>query len=190
LAVIALMALAACNRGTDDPTVTVDDTSTSSTVPADETTTTTFVGGTLPAEGAASTTRAYLAAVRVAAHDGYDRVVFEFEDAVPGYRVAMTQRPVTEDGSGDTVEVEGTSLVEVRMENAATARITGETVTPVYKGPERVRTKGGIVQEVVDTGDFEGTVTWVVGLDAAPAGVKVSTLAAPFRLVVDFGVPH
>lgn len=192
LVVVAVLLLAACNRGEDDPTISADGstTSTSTSTTAAETTTTVFNGGPLPVEASASATRAYLAAVRVASHDGYDRLVFEFEDAVPGYRVEVTKRPVTEDGSGETVEVKGSDLVSVRMENAATARITGDKVTPVYKGPKRVATKGAIVQEVVDTGDFEGVVSWVVGLDAAPAGVKVTTLTSPFRLVVDFGVPR
>ena len=188
----AALLLAACNRGEDDPTVTADGStsSTSTTTTAPETTTTVFNGGPLPVEAPATTTRAYLADIRVASHDGYDRVVFEFEDSVPGYRVEVTRRPVTEDGSGDPVAVAGSDLVLVRMDNAQTARITGEKVTPVYKGPRRVQTKGAIVQEVVDTGDFEGVVSWVVGLGRAPAGVKVTTLTSPFRLVVDFGVPR
>jgi hypothetical protein len=191
LAVVVLVAGTACHRGEDDPTVSADGSTTSSpSTTAEETTTTAFTGGALPVEAPATTTRAYLKDVRVAAHDGYDRVVFELEDAVPGYRVEPTERPVTEDASGRPIEVVGSTLVLVRMENAATARITGEKVTPVYKGPKRVQAKGGIVQEVVDTGDFEGIVSWVVGLDAAPAGVKVSTLTSPFRLIVDFGVPH
>jgi hypothetical protein len=191
LVFLVLVVMTACNRpGSDDPTVAADGSTTSSpSTTAADTTTTVFEGRTLPVEAPASTTRAYLAAVRVASHDSYDRVVFEFEDAVPGYRVSTAQRPVTEDGSGDTVEVEGAALVEVRMESAATARITGENVSPVYRGPARVRTRGAVVREVVDVGDFEGVVTWVVGLDAAPDGVKVSTLTSPFRLVVDFGVP-
>jgi hypothetical protein len=182
-----LMLLAACHRGSDDPTVSAGGSTTTS---SEDTTTTEFTGGTLPVEAPASTVRAYLRDVRIASHDGYDRVVFEFEDGVPGYRVATTTRPVTEDGSGRTVDVAGSTLVQVRMENAATARITGDTVTRVYTGPPRVDTRGALVEEVVDTGDFEGIVTWVIGLDAPPAGVKVSTLTSPFRLVVDLGVPH
>lgn len=193
IAVLSLLALSAvalsgCNRG-DDPTVTTDDTagtSTSSSTPPDETTTSTsFTATSLPATAPATTTRGYLAEIRVASHDGFDRVVFEFEDALPGYRVAMTTRPVTEDGSGDTVEVKGDALLEVRFENAAMARIEGEKVVPVYEGPRRVTTKGDLVQELVDAGDFEGVVTWVVGLDDDPAAVRVSTLTAPFRLVID-----
>lgn len=190
--VLALSVLGggACNRGRDDPTVSADGTTSSSTpTTTGGTSTTAFTGAPLPVEAPASATRAHLAAVRVARHDGYDRVVFEFEDAVPGYRVATTTRPVTEDGSGRSVEVEGAVLVEVRMENAARARIVGDRVTMVHKGPDRIGTKGAVVEETVRTGDFEGVVTWVVGLSAAPRGVRVSTLTAPFRLVVDFGAP-
>lgn len=189
---LSALSLSACNRG-DDPTVETDgvdpgaagSTTTSTTAPDEATTSTSFTATSLPATGDAPTTRGYLAAVRVAAHDGFDRVVFEFEDALPGYRVATTKRPVTEDGSGDTVEVKGDALLEVRFENAGMARIEGERVVPVYKGDKRVTTKGELVLEVVDAGDFEGVVTWVVGLQDEPAAVRVSTLASPFRLVVD-----
>lgn len=193
IAVLSLLALSAftlsgCNRG-DDPTVATDGapgSSTSSSTPPDETTTSTsFTATSLPATGSAPATRAYVADVRVASHDGFDRVVFEFEDALPGYRVATTTRPVTEDGSGRTIEIEGDALLEVRFENAAMARIEGEKVVPVYEGPRRVTTEGELVQELVDAGDFEGIVTWVVGLDDDPAAVRVSTLTAPFRLVID-----
>lgn len=190
LLALSALALSGCNRG-DDPTVATDgaagSSSSSSSTPPDETTTTSmsFTATSLPATGSASTTRAYLADVRVASHDGFDRVVFEFEDALPGYRVATTTRPVTEDGSGRTIEIEGDALLEVRFENAAMARIEGEKVVPVYEGPRRVTTEGELVQELVDAGDFEGIVTWVVGLDDDPAAVRVSTLTAPFRLVID-----
>lgn len=194
LSLLALSAalLSGCNRS-DDPTVEADGgdpgaaatTTTSSTAPDEATTSTSFSATPLPATGSASTTRGYLASVKVGVHDGYDRVVFEFEDALPGYRVATTKRPVTEDGSGDTVEVAGDALLEVRFENAGTARIEGERVVPVYKGEKRVTTKGKLVQEVVDAGDFEGVVTWVVGLEDEPAAVSVGTLTSPFRLVID-----
>ncbi|HVF75018.1 MAG TPA: hypothetical protein VM938_08210 [Acidimicrobiales bacterium] len=193
--VAALVLLASCNRG-DDPTVDTADASTSSSSSTSssvaETTSpsTAFVPGALPAARPASATRAYLAAVRVAAHDGFDRVVFEFEDAVPGYRVDITTRPVTEDGSGDAVEVKGEVLYEVRFENAATARFQGERVVPVYQGERRITTRGEVVEEAVRTGDFEGVVTWVIGARPRPEGVRVTTLASPFRVVVDLGSPR
>lgn len=182
--------MAACNRG-DSPTIEMRDddpsgsSSTSTTDAEEATTSTSFAGTTLPATGTATPTRGYLAAVRIASHDGFDRVVFEFTDALPGYRVAMTKRPVTEDGSGDTVEIKGKALLEVRLENSGMARIEGDKVVPVFQGSRRITTEGDVVQEAVDTGDFEGVVTWVVGLKEEPSGVRVTTLSSPYRLVVD-----
>jgi len=181
LVVLLLVPLvAACPRD-DSPTVsTGDDTTTSSS-----TSTTAFEATALPASAPAGTTRGYLKDVRVAAQAGFDRVVFEFEDALPGYEVATTQPPLTEDGSGDEVRVQGDALLQVRFENSATARIEGERVVPVYTGADRVRGGGSrVVTEVVDVGDFEGVVTWVIGLRTA-SDVRVSTLASPHRLVVD-----
>jgi hypothetical protein len=132
------------------------------------------------------TTRAYLKAVRIAGQPGFDRVVFETEDAAPGYTVRTGSRPVTEDGSGKPVAVDGAALLEVRLDNAATARVNGSTVSLVYTGPKRIQVADtAAVTEVVDVGDFEGVVTWVIGLKKAPATVRVTTLANPSRVVVD-----
>ena len=39
-------------------------------------------------------------------------------------------------------------------------------MTPTYTGPRRVTAAGTrFIREVVKTGDFENTVTWVIGLD-------------------------
>jgi hypothetical protein len=181
LVVLLLVPLvAACPRD-DSPTVSTDDTTTTSP----STSTTAFGATALPASAPAGTTRGYLKDVRVAAQAGVDRVVLEFEDALPGYEVATTQPPLIEDGSGDEVRVQGDALLQVRFENAATARIAGERVVPVYTGPDRVRAGGtAVVTEVVDVGDFEGVVTWVIGLRRS-SEVRVSTLASPNRLVVD-----
>jgi hypothetical protein len=186
-AVLVLLSLlllsAACNRE-DSPTITVDDQGTTSSSPS-STSTTAFEPTPLPASGPATKARGYLKDVRVAAQPGFDRVVFEFEDALPGYEVSRVEPPVHEDGSGDEVNVRGEELLQVRFDNAATARIEGEKVVPVYTGPEHVQGGGtDVVVEVVDAGDFEGTVRWVVGLKEARS-VRVSTLASPHRLVVD-----
>lgn len=118
---------------------------------------------------------------------GGGRVVFEFDTVVPGYRIAYVERPVTEDGSGQEVRVDGAALLEVRLENAGQARIDGERVTPTYTGARRVAAPGGggVVTEVVSVGDFEGVVTWVVGLTTQAPEVAVGTATGPARLVID-----
>lgn len=142
-------------------------------------------GSTSPTSTPAVAGPAHLTAVRVARQDRFDRVVFEFDAGPPGYRVAYVQRPVTEDGSGREVTVEGAAVLEVRLKQASTARLSGENVVPTYTGPRRFRPVGTpAVAELVVTGDFEGVLTWTVGVRRR-APVKVTTLTGPSRVVVD-----
>lgn len=198
LPVLLALLLAACNSS-QDPTVQAGgDASATTAAPA-----TTAPGTSAPPVGAAPVAppistpavdpRAHLTAVRAAASPdqaGGSRVVFEFDSVVPGYRIDYVQRPVTEDGSGDEVAVTGAALLEVRFENAAGARLEGEKVILTYTGPDRVKAgDGGAVIEVVDAGDFEGLVTWVVGLRQRVPALSVSTLTGPSRLVIDVPAP-
>jgi hypothetical protein len=131
---------------------------------------------------------ALLERVAVARHEGYDRVVFEFKNILPGYRVEYVEPPLKEDGSGATVEVDGTAFVSVRMEPASGFDLnTGEGVQ-VYNGPRRISGADAgtsVVREVVRTGDFEAVLTWAVGLSDR-LDFRVQTFEGPPRLVVDF----
>ncbi|MCZ7630687.1 MAG: hypothetical protein M5U19_17365 [Microthrixaceae bacterium] len=126
-----------------------------------------------------------ITAVRTARHEGFDRVVFEFDGALPGYEVLYAEKPVTEDGSGEEVAVEGPFVVTVRMTPAGSVRFTEDGYEETCTGPDRVPGAGSTVTEVVQTGDFEGQATWAVGL-ADRVDFAVSTLESPARLVVDF----
>jgi hypothetical protein len=126
-----------------------------------------------------------LTAVRAARHEGFDRVVFEFDGAVPGYEVRYADKPVTEDGSGNEVTVDGPYVVTVRMTPASAVRFTDDGYEEIYTGPDRVPGQGATVTEVVEVGDFEGQATWAVGL-ADKVDFAVSTLESPSRLVIDF----
>lgn len=189
-AVIAVVVFAACKRG-QDPTVSASDSTTTSTTATTASTASTAPADTAspPVSVAAAGERAYLTAVRVDTKDsGSSRVVFEFDPVLPGYKVDFATRPVTMDGSGDEVIVAGEALLEVTMENASQARFVGEKVVLTYTGPKRVQPTGagaGVVLEVVEAGDFEGQVHWVVGLRQKGAKVSVSTLSGPSRLVLD-----
>ena len=55
--------------------------------------------------------RANIADVRVATHDGYDRVVFEFTDGLPEVFLERAEPPFTHDASGAPIDVEGTSFL-------------------------------------------------------------------------------
>jgi hypothetical protein len=145
--------------------------------------------GTTPVEGSATGSEiALLERVAVGRHEGYDRVVFQFKNTLPGYRVAFAQPPLKEDGSGNLVKLEGNAFVVVRMEQASGFDLnTGEGVM-VYKGPRRLEGSAAgtsVVQELVRTGDFEAVLTWAIGL-SDKVDFRVRTATSPSRLIVDF----
>jgi hypothetical protein len=145
--------------------------------------------GTTPVEGAANGTEiALLDRIAVGRHEGYDRVVFEFTNVLPGYRVAYTNEPLKEVGSGKPVDVQGAAVVVVRMEPASGFDLhTGEGVM-TYQGPRRIggsAAGASVVQELVRTGDFEAVLSWAIGL-SDKVDFRVRTAASPPRLIVDF----
>jgi hypothetical protein len=145
--------------------------------------------GTTPVEGSATGSEiALLERLALGRHEGYDRVVFQFRNTLPGYKVEYVQPPLKEDGSGNLVKLEGNAFVVVRMEQASGFDLnTGEGVM-VYKGPRRLEgsTSGtSVVQELVRTGDFEAVLTWAVGLSDR-VDFRVETATSPPRLIVDF----
>lgn len=186
IAVTALLLLGACNRGDDEPAIDVSGTTTTTPTTAAPTSVPEAVAP--PVSVPASRVRAHLTGVRADnKEDGGSRVVFEFDPGLPGYKVDFVERPVTMDGSGDEVKVAGEAVLEITMENASQARFEGEKVINTYTGPRRLQPAGdGAVVEVVEAGDFEGLVHWVVGVRQADTKVSVSTLSGPSRLVLDF----
>lgn len=161
------------------------------------TATTTTTGGIDPLEGAGTTTvegsaagseTALLERIALGRHEGYDRVVFQFKNELPGYRVSYVQPPLKEDGSGNPVSVAGNAIVVVRMEPASGFDLnTGEGVL-VYKGPKRIEGSSAgtaVVQELVRSGDFEAVLSWAIGL-SDKVDFRVTTATSPSRLIVDF----
>jgi hypothetical protein len=127
---------------------------------------------------------ALLTKVRVGNNGGFDRIVFEFQGTgTPGWEVSYEDGPFTHDGSGAPVSVSGHAFIHVRMFRAS--GYDADAGHPSYTGPDRVPgSAGGNVNEVVANGDFEGVLSWVVGLDGK-APFRVSTLSTPSRLVID-----
>jgi hypothetical protein len=130
---------------------------------------------------------ALLVEVRTGVHEGFDRIVLEFEgEDPPSYRVRYVDPPVREDGSGNEVEVEGSAFLEMHLAPAAGVDLSGdgEEFEQTYTGPTRLSPGGRVVRELVRTGDFEANLTWVAGVDRR-SGFDVSVLTSPLRLVVD-----
>jgi hypothetical protein len=142
--------------------------------------------GTTAVTAPAQAKTALLATIGVARHEGYDRVVFQFANALPGYTVSYVRPPFHEDGSGKPIAVDGSAFVLVRMEPASGYDLAKDRL--VYQGPRRIAGAAhgmSIVRETVRTGDFESVLGWVVGLEEQ-VDFRVLRLHDPPRLVVDF----
>jgi hypothetical protein len=134
-----------------------------------------------PMENRGTPVHSQLVGVRVGEHDGYDRVVFEFDGVVPEYILSQASPPYTEDPSGLPIEVHGDVAWQLVM-------LGGTRVTPDYEtsydGPfsfERDFTK---LVHLVEAGDFEAVSTWYIGMSGASCA-RVLGLDDPTRLVID-----
>jgi hypothetical protein len=134
---------------------------------------------TAPVErGHTSRAAAELVAVQAAEREGYDRVVFTFRGAMPGYRVRYV--PQVTDQGGRRLPVAGQAFMEVAFEPARGRGPDGRptfptgTLTPGYPALRQVRFAG----------DFEGQVSFGIGV-AARGGFRVSELRDPPRVAVD-----
>jgi hypothetical protein len=129
--------------------------------------------------------------VRVGAHDGYDRIVFEFTEpkpnpagngGVPYYEIRAAKPPFTQDPSDMPLEVFGDSFVQLIVQGATGYDFDGN---PTYGG-SRVLTPGfGTLAQAAQAGDFEATLSWIMGL-SRPTCWQVQELHNPDRLVIDF----
>lgn len=165
--------------GTSGPT---DDTGTTGT---DGDTTEPFSGDVEPEVAEPDGTgTAQVVAVRMGQQPGATRFVIEFAgEEQPGYDVRWVDGPITEDGSGNPVPLEGDAFLQVLVQPASGFDL--EAGVPTYEGAARlIGPPGGVVTEAVRTGDFEALVTWVLGA-AERVPFTVSALSSPSRLVID-----
>jgi hypothetical protein len=115
--------------------------------------------------------------VRVAHHDGYDRLVIGFPtaNAMPQYQ--LTQQATAHfvrDASGQPVVLSGSSGIRLVLRNA-------DIVSGV---PSDVKPNLPAIREVARIGNFERVVSYGVGL-AMSACFRVLELSGPTRLVID-----
>jgi hypothetical protein len=140
--------------------------------------------------GGNTSNQAQLVAVRVAHQPGFDRLVFEFAQStapgpfgMPGYTI----EPATSlsGPSGQPVTISGNAMFGARFQNASTQNPNG---TPSYTGSTDMKPTTPLIKHIKLVEDFERVLLWGTGLDhlACP---KVSELAGPFRVVLDFPTP-
>jgi hypothetical protein len=119
-----------------------------------------------------------VAAIRVAHHDGYDRLVFEFSSsaagAIPAYSLTSQGSTFTRDASGQSVKLDGSSGIKAVFHN-----------TSVGSGvPSNLKPQLPAIREVANIGDFERVTSYGIGLSSASC-FRVVELSGPSRLAID-----
>jgi hypothetical protein len=118
--------------------------------------------------------------VRVGTHAEYDRIVFEFSDGLPEFTIEPASPPFTRDASGLPLIVNGNAFWRIWLNGATKLSQTGGIT---YSGPTEFVVQSQLVH-LIEGGDFEAVSTWYAGTGAT-ACVRVLTLSAPDRLVID-----
>ena len=199
-AVLLLLSLSACNASPDRTAAPPPDTSAADTPmtaapptptptpseqdadpDATDTTDAVFEGtaGITDVE-ASGDGRSVLQAVRAARHAAFDRVTFEFSGARPGYHVEYIDAPVRQCGSGHTEDVAGAGFLEIRFFPSQAHTDAGAPTID----RRRIAADLPVLRELVSTCDFEGYVTWVLGL-RSPNRYRVLTFQDPPRIALD-----
>jgi hypothetical protein len=121
-----------------------------------------------------------------------DRIAFSFRPAAgqqPGYTVQYRTAAAaqTEDASGKHLPIAGNAFLVVRLEPAATADLTGAQLEYTYTGPPKITPSGmRYVREIRKTGDFEGVLTWAIGL-SGQRPFTVTSSGSPTTLTIEIG---
>ena len=135
---------------------------------------------------AGSGTQAHLRDVRYATTP-CPRVVFEFENAPPAYRVEYRSSPFSNCASGKPVDTStwgATAYVVFHSNSASGVDLTAPTFRQTYTKSTDIAVSSRILHRIRETCDFEATLEWVIALDARHP-FKVTTLRSPPRLVID-----
>jgi hypothetical protein len=119
-----------------------------------------------------------LVSVQAVERKGYDRVLFTFRGAMPGYQVRYV--PEVADQRGRPLPLRGKAFLAVTFDPARAHDPGGEpTVSTATLTPG-----SPVLRQVRFAGDFEGQVTFGLGL-AGRDGFRVSELRGPTRVAVD-----
>ena len=115
-----------------------------------------------------------------------DHVIFDFTGKgtdPPGYTVTYGTAPFVGDASGAPIAVAGNAFVVVKVAPGYGYDFVSGNQT--YKGPKSVPVgHTNHVRAIVETGDFEGVLTWVIGLDSKRAFSVQATGTPRHQLVV------
>ncbi|TME45415.1 MAG: hypothetical protein E6I56_09425 [Chloroflexi bacterium] len=137
--------------------------------------------GCANASGGTSATAATISGVRIAHHDGYDRLVIGFatSNGVPSYTVQrQASSTFIRDASGASASLEGSAGIKIVVHNA--------DIMPGAPADQKPRLPE--VREMANIGNFERVASYGVGL-RDQACIRVFELSGPSRLVIDVQTP-
>ena len=164
-------------------------TTTTTTTAASTTTTTTvpFNGTTATQQGPMNgTPDGRLVDVRVGAHPGFTRVVWEMDGnlGTPLYIVAYEPGPF-ENMAGPVAAPAGNAFLKVIFTPGIRWDLTDPgNIIRTYLGSELITVNSGSVREVMFLEDFEANMEWIIGLTGQKP-FHAFTMENPTRLVID-----
>ncbi|HZV52445.1 MAG TPA: hypothetical protein VFD49_22120 [Candidatus Dormibacteraeota bacterium] len=120
---------------------------------------------------------------RVGRHDGggFDRFVLEFDTATWRYDVVPQGNVFVRDPSGLPVTLDGSAGLRVVVHNATNHDPQGQPVETVLNSTPEFPA----LRQLAQLGDFEGVLTWGLGIASASRCFRSFVLTSPSRLVVD-----
>jgi hypothetical protein len=129
-------------------------------------------------EHSAAAPTPYLVAIYTGDHpEGdppYQRVAFYFREGFPEYNLQYVQT-VDDEGTGEPIALEGNAFLRVGFVNAQAHDDTGEsTVSVAPAGPIGLQN----LKSIGSAGDFEGHLTYGLGLQVAPNSDQVLLVRA------------
>ncbi len=205
VALVALLIIFLVSRDDDGPTTsaatsTTEATSTTTPATTEATTTTAvttttgstttaptatlpFPGDTAPKSGAGAF--GLLTDVRLGDHEGYTRIVFDFQEPdFPNWEFAYVPGEIEGMAVPEGGWVEGEAFLVARFQPSGTADLSGSEVVMTYEGPRRIDVGTGSVVQLLIIEDFEANLWWAIGL-TGERPFSVGTMTGPPRIYVD-----
>jgi hypothetical protein len=120
--------------------------------------------------------------MKIGKNQGYDRVVFEFKEALPNFAVRVVKPPIPYSETNEYVKISGRAFVEVTFYPVPYPE--DNDFKDVFLEMPKEKLKMPVIQEIKNSDFFEGYLAFAIGLKARTV-YRVQQLSNPARLVVD-----
>jgi hypothetical protein len=120
--------------------------------------------------------------LRVGTREGYSRIVFEYDGGTPAVEIDLAEPPFLADPSGMELSVSGDPVYRITLHGATKFDI--ESGTMPYSGPTNFEPGSQEIMQLVESGDFEATHSWYLGVGGGTC-LRVFHLTDAYRVVID-----